>query len=125
MIRSRERTWSLWMLTVSPSLWAAHLLASYITAAIWCAKAPVRDVSLGWVRTAILVYTVVALAGIGWMTWVGWRAHRSGGDAPPHDEDTPEDRTQFLGYATLLLSALSAVAVIYAAIVALFFGSCR
>ena len=32
----------------------------------------------------------------------------------PHDDDTPEDRHRFLGFAALLLSALSAVAVIYA-----------
>jgi len=42
----------------------------------------------------------------------------------PHDDDTPEDRHRFLGFATLLLSALSAVAVLYAGLVAVFIRSC-
>jgi len=43
----------------------------------------------------------------------------------PHDADTPEDRHRFLGFATLLLSGLSAVAVIYTALVVVVFRSCH
>jgi hypothetical protein len=50
--------------------------------------------------------------------------HTLGHAALPHDDDTPEDRQRFLGFATLLLSVLSAVAVIYAAAVVVFIERC-
>ena len=119
---SRE---SLWVLTISPTIWAVHFLACYLTAAIWCAKVVGRDGSLGPVRVAIAVYTLVALLGIGITAWRGYRRHTLGTASPPHDADTPEDRHRFLGYATLLLSSLSAVATIYSALAAVFVGSCH
>ena len=33
-----EEKESLWVLTAAPTIWAVHLLLSYITAAVWCAK---------------------------------------------------------------------------------------
>ena len=121
----REKNQSLWLLTVSPVVWSAHFLACYITAAVWCAKAPDRGASLFEVRVAIAVYTAVALAVIGASGWFGYRRHTWGESPAPHDEDTPEDRHRFLGFATLLLSALSAVATIYVAMVALFVETCH
>ena len=44
-----------------PTIWAAHFLLCYVTAAIWCAKVAGPDGSLGGVRVAIAVYTVLAL----------------------------------------------------------------
>jgi hypothetical protein len=119
-----EKKESLWLLIVSPSIWAAHFLLSYLTAAIWCAKFTV-DGLLGPVRWTIAIYTLLGLAGIGMNGWVGYRRHRLGRATTPHDMDTPEDRHRFLGFATFLLSVLSAVAVLYAALVALFIGSCH
>jgi|SRR5688572_22757895 hypothetical protein len=121
---------SLWLLTIAPTIWAAHLLLSYITAAIWCAKSAVPDASLGGVRTAIAWYTAVALVGIVFVGWEGLRRHSyslisAGTEATTHDLDTPEDRHRFLGFATLLLSSLSAVAVLYAALAATYFDTCR
>jgi hypothetical protein len=115
----------LWALTASPALWAVHFLASYGTAAVWCAKVASTGGSLAAARLAIGVYTVVALAGIALVGWRGVRRHRYGRAALPHDDDTPEDRRRFLGYATALLSALSAIATIYSALAAVFIGSCR
>jgi hypothetical protein len=122
--QTQEEKQSLWLLTASPAIWAAHLLLSYITASIWCAKVAGPGGSLTTVRVAIAVYTALALAGIGIVGWLGYRRHSFGDGALPHDDDTPEDRHRFLGYATLLLSALSAVAVIYAALVAIFIRRC-
>ena len=68
--------------------------------------------------------TVLALAAIGIIGWNGHQRHSIGQANLPHDDDTPEDRHRFLGFATLLLSALSAVAVVYAALVAVFIRSC-
>ena len=124
---------SLWLLTMAPTIWAAHLLLCYITAAIWCARFVAPGEALGGVRTAIAWYTAVALIGIGTIGWEGFRRHTfpstglgaGGTEATTHDLDTPEDRHRFLGFATLLLSGLSAVAVLYAAIAATFFDTCR
>ncbi len=120
-----EKNESLWLLIVSPTIWAGHFMFSYITAAIWCAKFAGSDGSLRPVRWAIAVYTALALVGIGLNGWSGLRRHRFGSEPLPHDSDTPEDRRRFLGFATLLLSALSAVSVVFGAIVALFFKDCR
>lgn len=116
---------SLWLLTIAPTIWAAHLLLSYITAAIWCAKFAGMDASLGGVRTAIAWYTTVALVGIAFVGWEGFRRHIYGTETTTHDLDSPEDRHRFLGFATLLLSGLSAVAVLYAALAAMYFDTCR
>ncbi|HEU4520740.1 MAG TPA: hypothetical protein VFT12_01985 [Thermoanaerobaculia bacterium] len=120
-----ERKESLWRIIVSPTIWAVHFMLCYITAAIWCAKFAGRDDSLQPVRWAIVAYTAVALIGIAWNGWDGFRRHRLGNETAPHDDDTPEDRHRFLGFATALLAALSAVATIYAALVVIFFRSCR
>jgi hypothetical protein len=124
MKETAEERQSLWLLTASPVMWAAHLLLSYITASIWCAKVSDPHASFGIVRAAIIVYSIVALAGIGIIGWIGYQRHSYGSASLPHDDDTPEDRHRFLGFSTLLLSALSAVAVVYAALVVLFFRSC-
>lgn len=115
---------SLWMLTISPTIWAIHFLGSYVTGAVWCAKYAAEDGSLGGARVAIAVYTVIALTGIGITGWIGHRRHRLGDASLPHDDDTPEDRHRFLGFATLLLSVLSAVATLFVAAVAVFVETC-
>jgi len=116
---------SLWWLTITPLVWAAHLLLCYATVAIWCAKIAAPGQSLGAVRSAIVVYTAVALAVIGLVGWHGYRRHRHGTETTTHDLDTPEDRHRFLGFAVLLLAGLSALATIYAAFATTFFQDCR
>ena len=118
--KMREKRESLWWLTVSPTIWAIHFLLSYLTAAIWIEKVGGRDSPLAPVRIAIVAYTLVALAGIGWTLWRGYRNHTYGTATVPHDFDTSEDRHRFLGFATLLLSGLSAVATIFSAMVIIF-----
>jgi hypothetical protein len=129
----RPDHYSLWLLTIAPTIWAAHLLLSYITAAIWCAKFVPQGGALGGIRGAIGCYTAVALVGIALMGWEGLRRHRhpstplaaGGTEATTHDLDSVEDRHRFLGFATLLLSGLSAVGVLYAALAATYFETCR
>lgn len=120
-----EKSETLWLLTISPTIWAVHFLLSYLTAAIWCARITTRTGALDGVRTAVGVYTLLALAGILITAWRGYLRHRHGTAAVPHDFDTPADRHRFIGFATLLLSGLSAVAVVYVALSAVFIGSCR
>lgn len=125
MPQTDEKHQSLWLLTASPTIWALHFLLSYATAAIWCAKVAGPGGSLMNVRVAITVYSVLALIGIGVVGRIGYRRHSLSQAELPHDADTPEDRHRFLGFATLLLSALSAIAVVFAALVAFFFGTCH
>jgi hypothetical protein len=118
-----ERRERLWLIVASPTVWAAHFLLAYVTAAVWCAR--VADpATFAPVRVAIAAYTVAALLAITWIGWVGWRRHRFADGRIPHDFDAPEGRHRFLGLATLLLSGLSAIAVVYAALAPVFIGSC-
>jgi hypothetical protein len=117
--------YSLWLLTIAPTIWALHLLLCYITAAVWCAKFVAQGGALGGVRTAIAVYTIVALAGIAAIGVEGFRRHGYGTEATTHDLDSIEDRHRFVGFATLLLAGLSALGVLYAALAATYFETCR
>ncbi|MGE0448211.1 MAG: hypothetical protein AB7Q29_01365 [Vicinamibacterales bacterium] len=116
---------SLLVLPASPVIWAAHFLLCYVTAAVWCAKAGTSLQSLDTVRWGIAAYTVVALAGIAVVARAGFRAHTLASPPSPHDVDSPESRHGFLGFAALILSGLSAVAVCYTALAAVFIGSCE
>jgi hypothetical protein len=120
-----EKHESLWMLAASPTIWAAHFMLSYMTGAVWCGMVAGPFGSLLPARVAIAVYTVVALAGIALFGVVGYRRHRLRREEPPHDADTPEDRHRFIGFATFLLSGMSAVAVVYAALAAVFIEGCQ
>jgi hypothetical protein len=111
-------------MVVAPSAWGAHFLLAYVTAAVYCAKAG-ASAPLGWVQWAIAGYTALALAVIAVSGWSGWKRNRLGDSPPPHADDTPEDRHRFLGYATFLLAALSAIGVVFTALAAVFIGSCR
>lgn len=119
----------LWLIAVPPTLWLAHFLASYLTAALWCAKVADGTGSLGPARWAIAGYTAAALVGIALVGWAGLRRWRLASSPDPArrqtDRDLPGDRHRFLGFATLLLAALAAVAVVYGAMPAALIGSCR
>jgi hypothetical protein len=114
-----------WLIAAPPVLWALHFMACYVTGALWCGAAADPAAPFGSLGALVWIYTAVALAGIGVVGTVGWRQHRHGSGEPPHDADTPEDRHRFIGLATLLLSALSAVAVAYAALVVVFIQDCQ
>jgi hypothetical protein len=120
-----ESASSLWRLTGGPLVWAAHFLLSYVTVAIVCAKATGPDMPLGATRIALLVYTVLAVAGIVVLGWRALRQHMWGHGRLPHDDDSPGDRHRFLGFATLLLCGLSLVAVVFTAMAMVVIGTCR
>ena len=116
---------SLWLITFGPTIWAAHFVLSYVTAAVWCAKIAGRTGLLGDARLLIGAYTVVALIGIGVTGVRGWKRHHFGTASVPHDFDTPEDRHRFLGFATLLLCGLSFVATVFVMLSVVFIRSCE
>ena len=124
MTDPRESKENLWLLPASPAIWAAHFLASYATAALWCGKLAGAGGSLMPVRVAIALYTLIALAAIAAVGWRGYVRHSFGDSTLPHDFDSPEDRHRFIGFSTLLLSGLSVVATLYTSLAALFLRSC-
>ena len=116
---------SLWTLFTAPVVWAAHFLACYVGAAVFCARASRLPFGFDELRLAIAAVTAVALAAIGLAGVLAWRQWGFGAGDPPHDEATRRDRLLFQGFATLLLAGLSFVAVIYQALPALFIMDCR
>lgn len=116
---------SLWTLFTAPTIWALHFLACYVTAAVFCAKAGVAPFSFEAMRLALGAVTLVALSGIVLSAYLAWRQWGFGSGDPPHDEPTRKDRLLFQGFATLLLSGLSFVAVVFGAVPLLFIGACQ
>jgi hypothetical protein len=124
--RRPESGMTLWQVIAAPVVWAVHFLASYVWAAIRCEKAG-RDAALGSAQTGVLLLTAVALALIGLNTLHLWRVHarsRSEGDFD-FDHNTPEERHRFLVHTALMLSVLSAIAVVFVALPAVVVTTCR
>lgn len=110
---SEERE-SLVRITTAPLIWAAHFVVCYGAVSVACNKAVL---TIGTARIGLILFTLIALAGI---VWVGWRAFRqwdvrhTGAFSNP--DGKAEDRHQFLGHAAFLLAIISAIGVIYVAL---------
>ena len=116
---------SLWTLFTAPTIWAGHFLAAYVGAAVFCAKRDFLPFGFDGVRFFILAITMGALGGIVLAGALAWRQWGFGTEDPPHDGWGPDDRNRFQGFATLLLCALSFVAVVFTAMPALFITECN
>jgi hypothetical protein len=115
---------TLWTLFTGPVVWALHFLICYVTAALPSFKAWEASFSFGTLRLILAVVTSLALLAILAAAWLAWRQWGFGSGDPPHDEPTRQDRLLFQGFATLLLSGLSFVAVIFVSIPLLFIEVC-
>jgi len=115
----------LWLIVTGPSVWALHFAACYGAAAIFCEKAG-GDGATG-LRVLIGVLTLGALAvlaGILIRTLRQWGFLHD--FVHQHDEDSSTARHRFIGHAAFLLSALSAIGVVYTALPAIFVpGVCQ
>jgi hypothetical protein len=116
---------SLWTLFTAPVVWATHFLVCYVGAAVFCARLIPLGLDFAVVRLGIAGVTAVALGAITLAGILAWRQWGFGAGDPPHDRASREDRVLFQGFATLLLAALSFVAVVYQAMPALFMTDCR
>lgn len=116
---------SLWTLFTAPTIWAAHFLAAYVGAAVYCAKQQYLPFGFGGVRAFIAIITILALAGILLAGYLAWRQWGFGAEDPPHSGWSREERNRFQGFATLLLCALSFVAVVFTAMPAFFIAECN
>ncbi len=115
---------TLWTLFTAPVVWALHFLICYVGAAVFCEKPGFLGMDFDNLRIAIGLVTVLALAVIVMSAMLAWRQWGFGTDDPPHDDPTRRDRLLFQGYATLLLSGLSFVAIVFTALPALFVTGC-
>jgi hypothetical protein len=124
MLFALRRQADLWLLITSPSVWALHFLACYVLAAVHCAKggqATVLGSTVPWIAgLTIVALIVVAVTGAN-----AFRHWGFGANSPPHDAPTAQDRRRFIGYATLLVSALSFVSIVFTALPVLFVADCR
>ena len=118
----------LWWIATAPSLWAVHLLACYIAAAIWCEKVgrpaspnPPAATPL-WIFVGVV--TAIAVVGILIVARLSWRNFRHRDPPLPFDFDVPNERTEFLGFTAFLLSMLSLVATLMTALVFVLIRSC-
>ena len=115
---------TLWTLFTAPVVWALHFMICYIVVAIYCEKAVLWAIEFGTIRLALVGLTLLALAMIVLSAYLAWRQWGFGSGDPPHDQPTALDRRRFQGFATLLLSGLSFVAVIYVAIPLILIDGC-
>ncbi|MCD2185394.1 hypothetical protein [Rhizobium sp. GN54] len=116
---------SLWTLFTGPSIWAAHFLGCSIAVAVYCEKAGEAPITFAQMRLFLVLITLLALAGIVLSAWLAWRQWGFGSGDPPHDAPTREDRLLFQGFATLLLSGLSFVAVLFVAVPLVLIEACQ
>jgi hypothetical protein len=113
-----------WTLFTAPVVWAVHFLLCYVGTAVFCAKQDQLGLGFGAMRVGIASATLVALALIVLSVYLAWRQWGFGRHSPPHGDPTTHDRKLFQGFATLLLSGLSFVAVIFVAMPVLFIDGC-
>lgn len=115
---------TLWTLFTAPVVWALHFLVCYVVMAIACAKGTGSVEGLMGLRMFLGGFTLACLLVIVGAAYLAWRQWGFGTDTPPHDAPTREERRLFQGFATLLLSGLSFIAVVFVALPILFIPAC-
>jgi hypothetical protein len=106
----------LWLLLLPFAIWGAHFLAAYVVTAIQCAKSSDPAAAILTVRWIVTAITLAALAALVGTLWYGRNYCR---------RESSADQARFVSAMLLLMSALSALAILYAAAVVFFFGDCR
>lgn len=121
----RETRDTLWTLIATPTIWALHFLFCYCLAAYACAPNDRIFQAIGGTRTVIAAVTLGSLALIALIGFRAYREWRVNEGTLASSQDTAEDRERFLEFSSLLLAALSFVAVVFVAMPALVFVDCR
>ena len=120
----REEASSLWLITIAPTIWALHFVLVYGATAVICAKAATLG-AFETLRQGIAVATLLALVLIlvvAWRSWLQWDYLTD--YEYSHALPTGEHRHEFLGHAAFLLAVMSAIAVVFTALPALFIDGC-
>lgn len=125
--RSEIRESLLWLgLFGAPVLWSLQLLANYAAIAHGCSPAPDGHaaLSVGGLRAAVWMVTVVAAAGAAaaglaaWRAWQRTKGERAAPNAEAHESlrEIGEGRTRFMAFLGLLSSGLFLIAVLFSAL---------
>ncbi|WP_416357099.1 hypothetical protein ACLNGM_02840 [Aureimonas phyllosphaerae] len=116
---------SLITMIATPTVWALHFLFCYIAAAVVCAPNTNIFEPIGGVRATIAVATFASLVFCWFAGIRAWREWKQAGGKPPHDKPTDDDRERQMELASVLLSGLSFLAIIFTALPALLVADCR
>jgi hypothetical protein len=109
----------LWIPVIAPLTWSCHFTVVTIVAALSCGR-----FSVSGYRLTMVLTTVLALVVIGSCLGYGIKLLRFSWPDDSHDADTAEDRRKFLGYTTVILAGLSAIATVYSTIALFVVGGC-
>ena len=117
-----EERASLFRITLGPLIWALHFVACYGLIAVTCAK----GWDYGTVRLGLILFSVAALGGIGWVSLAAWRQWNVAetGDFVNRG-GRAEDRHHFLGHAAFLLTIISAIGVVFVSLPLILIGGCQ
>lgn len=113
----------IWVPVVAPIVWSTHFTACYIWVAMACGR--FRTSGEATLDAAIGTMTAVALALISAVFVRALVQLRYALPQQPHDDPTPEDRSRFMAFTTLLLAGMSWIATLYIGLAAWSIGGCR
>ena len=113
----------LWVPVISPIIWSTHFTVSYIWAALACGRFASRAADT--LSIAMIVMTTIALVAIGGFFLRALRQLDYRLPDQPNDAGTPDDRTRFMAYTTLLLAGMSWIATLFVGVAASVMGGCR
>ena len=113
----------LWVPLLGPIIWSSHFTVSYIWAAMACGRFASRIA--GSLDTALIVMTVIAIIPIGVLFVRGLRQLDYRLPDQPNDDGTPEDRSRFMAYMTILLAGMSGIATLFVGVAAFSMGGCQ
>ena len=120
-----EEASSLWLLVMTPTIWAAHFVTSYAATSLACVKFPGPDgiPRLQWLVGGLTAAALLAIVWLGWRAWRQWD-YLDDGDYS-HRTHSTEDRHEFLGHAAFLLAIVSFIGVAFVAMPVWLTGVCR
>jgi hypothetical protein len=113
---------SLWRPIVAPVIWALHFTVCYIWISLACGRFSAGG--FDGARTGIGMLTALAIAMMAWCFIHGFRRHGRRLPDRSNDDGTPEDRSRFMAFTTMLLAALSIVATVFVGYAVMAMGRC-
>ncbi len=119
---SARRPDPVWVPVVAPIVWSAHFMTLYAWAALACGRFTGARSNLD---AAIVVLTVVASAVIAAFLVRASKQLRHQLPRQPYDDPTPEDRSRFMAFTTLLLAAMSLIGTLFVGAAAWAIGGCQ
>ncbi|MBE3637624.1 hypothetical protein [Mangrovicoccus algicola] len=119
-----EESSSLWLLVVSPTVWAVHFAASYAITSLACVKFPdlLGVGGLQWIIGALTGLALAAILATALRSWRQWDFLEDYDHI--HHRPRSEDRHEFLGHAAFLLSVVSFIGTVYVALPVWLTGTC-